>query len=403
MPIYGMGTSGRKVKDPSPAYTFITGKGAAKMPGLTPAMTAAGYSIGPTGSISLPGYPGTGGGVASPAATLTGAPAFSYSSPYGGIPQVPNPIGTAGGAIAGNTANLPGALNLAGQVNQFSNQQAVNPYIANLPGYAGLLGQASQNASSLLQGQVPTDVWQQMIRGAAERGVGMGSPGSPNANAALMQALGTNSLALGQTGLANFQTLMGLTPVGQQFNPASMFVSPEQMQAAQTAANVYKAAPVPADKAAADLNAALAGLNAGRVSVSPGGYIPFPSGSATQMPAYTAQPTAPGVTAKPTGTGTAQQPSQVPSVQDLWNQAPYPGGENMTFPGMPDYPYVPGFESLPPQWAASQGAEPYYGPLAPGNSGASGAELMPGFESVGEGEYPGADASLQQIYDWLGV
>lgn len=371
----------------------------------TPYISSSGYTITPSGSIGLPSYSAAsgGGGVAATAPNLTGAPASNYSSPYGGIPQVPSPTFTAGGAIAGNTANLPGALNLAGQVNTFSNAQAVAPYTANLPGYAGMLAQASGNTGNLLQGQVPTDVWQQMAQGAAERGVGMGSPGSPNANAAMLRALGLTSLGLQQQGLGNFQTLMGLTPVGQQFNPASMFVSPEQMQAAQTAANLYKAAPVPADKAAADLNAALAGLNAGRGSVSPGGYIPFPSGSATQMPAYTAQPTAPGVTAKPTGTATAPPPSQVPSVQDLWNQAPYPGGENMTFPGMPDYPYVPGFESLPPQWAASQGAEPYYGPLAPGSSGSSGAELMPGFPQDQGGEYPGADASLQQIYDWLGV
>lgn len=417
------------MQDPSPAYQWITGKKSTSgTPTLPDSLLALGYSIGPTGTIQAPPTATASEakpGVAAPVApNLPGAPASNYSSPYGGIPQVPSPIATAQGAISGNIANLPSIFDLAKQLNAFSNSQAVLPYLGNLPGYTGMLGQASRNATSLLQGKVPMDVWQQMAQRGAERGVGMGSPSSPNANSALMQALGLTSLGLQQQGLGNFQTLMGLTPVGQQFNPATMLVSPEQMQSAQAAANLYKAAPVPADKAAADLNAALAGLGAGRSSVAPSGYVPFSSGSGTQLPSYATQPTAPGVAKKPTpsvGIGLltpqpqAPQAPQAPSVQDLLNQGPYPGGEATTFPGLENYPYVPGFESLPPEYALSQG-EPYYGPYRPGTPEYYGAgtvtgiettgteEQIPGFESLSDYEdIPGPDASLQEIYDWLGV
>lgn len=46
-------------------------------------------------------------------------------------------------------------------------------------------------------------------------------------------------------GMQGFGQLMQQTPVGPQFNPSTMYVTPEQQQAAQLAANEEAAAPQP--------------------------------------------------------------------------------------------------------------------------------------------------------------
>lgn len=234
------------------------------------------------------------------AGTLTGAPPFNYAGAYGGVPQVPSPVSTAGQAVSGNVANLPGISTLATQATTLGNTLAKSGYEQNLPGYAGNLSQAAVNAGNLLQGQIPPDVLRQIQQAAAERGVAIGSPGSPNANAAMLRALGLTSLNLQGEGLQQFGKLMGLTPVGQPFNPASMMVSPDALQAAQMAANLYASAPVPALAAQANLNAMLTGLNRGQMTTAPGVSMPtMPSSSPTgvRTPLYNpmlTQPTAPG-------------------------------------------------------------------------------------------------------------
>lgn len=180
------------------------------------------------------------------AATLPGAPSTGYNPAYGGIPNVPNPTATAAAANAGNAANLPGLESTAANLNPFNQSQLLGQYNMAIPNYAALTQTASGNAMQQLSGQVPTDVINELLTGAAERGITGGMPGSPNSNAAYLRALGLTSIGQQATGMQNLHQLSADAPIAQPFNPASMFVTPEQQQEAQMAANLYASAPNPA-------------------------------------------------------------------------------------------------------------------------------------------------------------
>lgn len=193
-------------------------------------------------------------------ATLPGAPPTNYNPAYGGIPQVPNPVGTAGTAISGNIGNLNSLYQLGGGVDQFAQGQLQGSLASAIPNYAGLTQKSSQNIASELGGQLPTDVVNTIIQNAAERGIMTGSPGSPNSDAAMMRALGLSSLNMTEMGQKDLATTKTTTPFAQPFDISRMFVSPEQQQQAEAAAALYKSAPVPSAAAGAAMNAAMTGL-----------------------------------------------------------------------------------------------------------------------------------------------
>jgi hypothetical protein len=183
---------------------------------------------------------GTGGG-----STLSPGPVNYYNPAYGGVPTVPNPTATAATANAGNAANLPQLEGTAGSLNPFNEQQILGQYNMAIPNYAALTQTASGNAMSELEGNVPQDVINQLLQGAAERGITGGVPESANSNAAYLRALGLTSIGQQQTGMANLHQLSADAPIAPLFNPASMFVTPEQEQEAQMASNIYASAPNP--------------------------------------------------------------------------------------------------------------------------------------------------------------
>lgn len=165
--------------------------------------------------------------------------ASSYQS---WLQQISTPVGT--GVAQQGENELPWS-NVANTTNKFMTQQAMNPYLANLPNYAGNSFQRSQNTSSMLAGQLPQDVTNLISQSAAERGIGGGSPGSQNSNAAFLRMLGLTSLDLQNKGSAQFSQEIADTPVPELWNPASLFVPTElgkqQTQAAQS--GLYSAKP----------------------------------------------------------------------------------------------------------------------------------------------------------------
>lgn len=202
--------------------------------------------------IGFEGGNGGGGG----AATLPSGAVNFYNPAYGGIPTVPNPTASAATANAGNAANLPGLESTAANLNTFNQNQLLGQYNMAIPNYAALTQTASGNAMQQLEGQVPQDVISQLLTGAAERGITGGMPGSPNSNAAYLRALGLTSIGQQATGMANLHQLSADAPIAKMFDPASMFVSPEQQQEAQMAANLYASAPRPEDATNAAKSAA---------------------------------------------------------------------------------------------------------------------------------------------------
>jgi hypothetical protein len=197
-------------------------------------------------------------GPASWAPTAWGGP-----QAYGTKPVVPQPTRTAATALAGNIGNLGLSYGLGKSINTFQTGQASQQLAQNLPGYQNLITKSSGNIQSMLSGQVPEDVVNSIIQGAAERGIMTGSPGSPNANAALLRALGLTSLGLQQTGETELTGAIGRTPTPALYQPTSGLVSPEQQQAASMAQALYTAAPDPSAAAAASLRTASSGLGAG--------------------------------------------------------------------------------------------------------------------------------------------
>lgn len=177
--------------------------------------------------------------------SLTGASPGGYDPRYGGIPQVPNPSATSAAAIAANLGNLNQLYSLFGGVNTFNANQAANQLKLNLPNYEGLIGKRSGVIGEELAGQLPQDVLDLIIQQAAERGIATGSPISPNNNAAYLKALGLTSLGQISKGMSDLSGAIHDTPTAPLANPASMFITPDAIQQAQMAANLYASAPVP--------------------------------------------------------------------------------------------------------------------------------------------------------------
>lgn len=130
------------------------------------------------------------------------------------------------------TGSIPGQAGvetgLASSVNTFMQGQAEMPFLMNLPNYKAMQGQQSQNILSMLQGDVPTDVINQILQQAAERGIATGSPRGPNANAAYLKALGLTSLDMMGKGSQLFGQAIEQTPRAELWNPMSLYV-PERL------------------------------------------------------------------------------------------------------------------------------------------------------------------------------
>lgn len=200
-----------------------------------------------------------------------GGPTQGGAGGLGYNPQVPLPTATLPGTTAGNMGGLGGLYGLSGSLNQFNIGQAAEPLKAGLPDYTKMVGQSSANIGSMLRGEVPSDVLNEILQTGAERGIMTGMPGSPNSNAAMLRALGLTSLGLQQTGEQELTGAIARTPQAPLFNPAQFLVTPAQQQEAAVANALYGAAPNPTAVAQSNLAAARGGLGAGLGSVSPVG------------------------------------------------------------------------------------------------------------------------------------
>lgn len=237
-------------------------------------------------------------------------------------PQVPLPTTTAPGAIAGNLGSLGAIYGVTRPLNQYQQTQAAGGLQQNLPGYQGMITQSSQNIGQELRGELPNDVVGQILQSAAERGIMTGSPGSANANAAYLRALGLTSLGQMQTGEQNLTAAIGRTPQAAPLPLSPFLVTPEQQQQAEVANALYGAAPNPTAVAGANLGAAQAGLAAGRGSV---GAPTLPSYGGGFSPMTTAT----GATGTNIGGVTyqaGQDPSTAFSNWNDWYSSIFPGG-----------------------------------------------------------------------------
>lgn len=269
----------------------------------TPGPRTPSSSIAPS---SFPSYANTGGASAGGTSsvgglmgsTLFGGGAMTGQGAFGLVPATPNPLATAGSAIAGNQANLNALSTLGTDTTKLSAGLAQLPLQLNLPNYMGNLGQLSANVASNLAGRISAPTTNEITRAAAERGVGIGSaPGSPNAQTNWMGVLGQTSEQLQALGANQLQQMIAGTPTGQPFNIAGQQTTPGDLQYWQDVANIRGAAPDPAAAAQANLDMLLKSIEAGKVQGFPGyggggggGGIPrttFPGGNLSPVsPVY---------------------------------------------------------------------------------------------------------------------
>lgn len=157
---------------------------------------------------------------------------------YGKVPVIPATSTTKTGQVAGWTTALPG--------------------------YEGLAGQASGLAGKYMAGQLPADVLSNITTAAAERGIATGSPGSPNANAAYLRALGLSTLDLEQRGMQDYINLLNASP-RTTTTDTTQTIDNSVLKA------IYEAAPDPYLAAMANLQARLSGEGAGKKAGAGGG------------------------------------------------------------------------------------------------------------------------------------
>jgi hypothetical protein len=168
-------------------------------------------------------------------ATGLGALIFGKKKAFGGKPEVPDlpqidPSQIQSATIAANAQDLPAAQNIAASQNAFNFQQQLGQLQKALEFLApGQLQQVQANNASLLRGEVPQDVQQQLQRqsvaGAYGRGYG---PGSGIAQNDYLRNFGLTSLQLQQQGQAGFGALASMAPKTPLYDATSMFFTPQQ-------------------------------------------------------------------------------------------------------------------------------------------------------------------------------
>lgn len=216
-------------------------------------------------------WPDTGPATPSGLGDILGTTGRGYDPAYGGIPYIPDPISSQFGSLEGNLQNLGSLFNLSGNLNTFGANQAQRQYQLNLPQYDQMMQQASSNIVSNLAGEVPPDVINLLQQQGAERGVGMGAVGSPNAGAQYLKALGLTSIGQQDKGQTQLTQAIQRTPTSPLFNVASQMISPQEMQAARYMANIYGAAPNPRAAAEEAMRNAEEAMRAGASMAGGGG------------------------------------------------------------------------------------------------------------------------------------
>lgn len=125
----------------------------------------------------------------------------------------------------GESGRLGQLTDLINTMNRNAQKTSLEARIPNAP---ALEAKSSENIAAEMRGEVPQDVMNLLGQQAAERGVATGSPGSPNANAAYLRALGLTSLQQEQTGQADLTRAYARNPAAPIFDPTTQLITPYQ-------------------------------------------------------------------------------------------------------------------------------------------------------------------------------
>lgn len=112
----------------------------------------------------------------------------------------------------------PQTRELEAQRNAFNRAQLLESLGLQIPGYQEGQAQRTQNAMSLLRGELPPDLASQIQRNTASKALTGGYAGSQAARNLTARDLGRTSLDLQQAGNQQFSNIIGTTPLAQLAN-----------------------------------------------------------------------------------------------------------------------------------------------------------------------------------------
>jgi len=233
------------------------------------------------------------------------APVFNNyfaTSPYygGGYPGSTqfSPYTSASEATSFNLGSGANTEALTGQINALNRQGQAAALGSRIPNATGLEAESSANIGSELAGNLPADVIRNLQQAAAERGVAVGSPGSPNSSAAYLRALGLSSLDLSNMGQQNLSSALARNPAAPLFDPSQLLITPYQgatLGATQTQLGLREQElrdQLIQDRANLARQSALGGPRGGGAAEDPGAYARQPFASDLQTTFVGASPTA---------------------------------------------------------------------------------------------------------------
>jgi hypothetical protein len=134
-------------------------------------------------------------------------------------------------AIATNIGNTPQLMNQAKQINAFNQAQIEKMLRDSVPQYDEMRNKTSANINSMLSGEIPKDVQDQIQRNGAAKALGGGYAGSGMNRNLVARDLGLTSLDLTQRGLNSAQSWIStMAKINQpaMWDFTSMFVTPGQ-------------------------------------------------------------------------------------------------------------------------------------------------------------------------------
>jgi hypothetical protein len=243
-----------------------------------------------------------------------GAP-YSGGTPFGQKYPVPDPLEIARRTAQGNLANLADYEAYANKIDAAQYIKMMNQIRQGNPDYDKQVLLNAGMISDELAGKIPQDVVDQLTQLGAERGVQIGSPGSPNTNAALMKAFYDTSTRQQELGAKNYLNFQASIPRTTLTDPSKFGADPNSVYTAQLLANAINASPDPEQRYYQELAAAQSGIKAGRAASGGGGGI--------QPGAYTPPTLTPYRPAPPPGptmlSGGFREDPWVPTNQDYAN------------------------------------------------------------------------------------
>lgn len=134
-------------------------------------------------------------------------------------------------AVKGNLLNFDNIANLAGQTNQFNQDQLNKMLESAIPGYKSMVGNIGGAITGLVNGEIPKDISDQIGRNSAYRSLSGGFGGSGMARNLVARDLGLTSLDLISKGIdagSRWLSTVRQSAVAPAFDASSMFITPAQ-------------------------------------------------------------------------------------------------------------------------------------------------------------------------------